>query len=97
MEVLLPPDLQQFIIDQVANGAFPSANVAVCRAVETLREQELERSQRRAELFREIDLGVGELERGEGSEVPAENLGEFFASIKRRGRERLTQTRESES
>jgi antitoxin ParD1/3/4 len=89
MEVFLPPDLQQFLADQVTSGVFPSTNDALCRAVEALRDNEVARNLRRAELFREIDLGVEEIERGDGIDVPLEGLDVFFTDIKRRGRQRL--------
>ena len=85
MEITLPVHLEQFITEQVLSGQFATPSDALCKAVENL--QTLER--RRAELKREIALGVEELERGEGIIVPEAELGEFFEEIKRRGLESL--------
>lgn len=41
------------------------------------------------ELLREIDLGLAEIERNEGTEVPPERLTEFFDSVIRQGRVRM--------
>jgi antitoxin ParD1/3/4 len=68
MEIHLPPDLQQFIDDQVHRGVFPSANEAVCNAVEHLRE----RDRLREEVLAKIDQGLAELDRGEGTELDIE-------------------------
>jgi Arc/MetJ-type ribon-helix-helix transcriptional regulator len=89
VEVSLPRDLQQFITDQVKSGVFPSASEAVCRAVETLRDQN-------AELLREIDLGVAEIDRNEGTEVTPEGLEGFFDNVIKQGRQRLQEQRRGE-
>jgi Arc/MetJ-type ribon-helix-helix transcriptional regulator len=96
MEVFLPPDLQQFIADQVQSGVFPTTNEAMCRAVETLRDQSVEPNSGRDELLREIDLGLAEIERNEGTEVPPEKLPEFFDNVIRQGRQRLLNSRSGE-
>jgi antitoxin ParD1/3/4 len=64
MEISLPPDLEQYVHDQVNRGVYPSVNDAVREAVESLRAQ-AERDARREELLREIDVGIAEAERGE--------------------------------
>ncbi len=55
MTVNLPPDLHQYLSDQVSRGVFPSMDVAVSEAVSALREQEPERERRRQEILKEID------------------------------------------
>jgi len=97
MEVSLPPDLQQFLTDQVSRGIFPTVNDAVKGAVEALRERDADRDRRRLELFRELDLSIEEEERGEGAEVPLEKLDEFFEQIKKEAREELRQERANRS
>ena len=77
MEITLPAHLEQFIAEQVQSGSFASPHEALCKAVENL--QSLER--RRAELKREIELGMEQLERGESITVPLEKLPEFFDEI----------------
>lgn len=97
MEVSLPPDLQQFIADQVKSGIFPSANEAVRRAVETLRDQSADLNRDREELLREIDVGLAEIERNEGTDVPPERLPEFFDHVIQQGRQRLQSASSGES
>ena len=93
MDVNLPPDLHQYLSDQVSRGVFPSIDDAVTQAVVVLREQESELELRRAELLRKIDVGIEQLDRGECVVVPREKLGEFFEEIKREGREELARRR----
>lgn len=93
MDVNLPPDLHQYLSDQVSRGIFPTIEEAVTQAVVALREQESELEHRRAELLRKIDVGIAQLDRGERIVVPREKLGEFFEEIKREGREELARRR----
>jgi antitoxin ParD1/3/4 len=63
MTIRLTPHLEEFVDEQVRAGKFASADEAVAAAVNQMRERE----EKIAWLRREIQLGVDQLERGEGA------------------------------
>jgi len=83
----LPPDLEQFVHDQLATGKYLSSSDVLCDAVRLLREREL----RREVLQREIDRGITQLDSGEFVELDSEvALQAFFADVAARGQQRLS-------
>jgi antitoxin ParD1/3/4 len=70
MTIRLTPSIEEFIDEQVRAGKFASADEAVEAAVNQMRERE----EKIAWLRREIQLGVDQLERGEGAEWNIEEL-----------------------
>ena len=80
----LPPELQHFVEQELASGRYRSRDEVICEGLRLLRERRL------YELRREIDVGLEQLDRGEGIEFEDEQaLKAFFEDIKQRGRERL--------
>jgi antitoxin ParD1/3/4 len=85
----LPPELQQFVEQELASGRYRSVDDVICDGLRLLRERKLH------ELRREIDAGLEQLERGEGIPLADEpSLQAFFDDISDRGRKRL-EARES--
>lgn len=83
----LPPDLEKFVLDQLAAGKYQSSADVLCDAVRLLREREL----RREELRSEIDRGIRQLETGEFVELDSDAaLEAFFDDSEARGRQRLS-------
>jgi antitoxin ParD1/3/4 len=83
----LPPDLEQFVHNQLAAGKYQSSDDVICDAVRLLREREL----RREELRSEIDRGIQQLENGDFIEIDSDaSLEAFFDDIEARGRQRLS-------
>jgi antitoxin ParD1/3/4 len=82
----LPPDLEQFVFDQLAKGKYQSATDVVCDAVRLLRRRE-----EKLELLRaEIEVGIKQLDAGEFIEINSEEeLQAFFDDIEERGKQRL--------
>ncbi len=90
MPMMLPPDLQQFLQAEVANGKYSSADEALVAGVRLLRDRERQRE----ELRRELDLGLAALERGDVVTLDGEGeLNSFFDDIVARGQERLAARR----
>ena len=84
MTVEIPPELARFVHDEISKGSFKSEADVVGEALRLLRQHKL------YELRSAIDVGLEQLERGEGIEIEDEqSLRGFFEDIKRRGRERL--------
>lgn len=89
MNVSLTPTLERLIQKKVKAGQYHSASEVVREALRLLQERDRLRELRRAELKKEIQIGLDELDRGEGITLNEELIPDFFESIKRRGRERL--------
>lgn len=86
----LPPDLEQFVLDQLASGKYQSRSDLVCDAVCLMRDRE----RRREELRTEIDRGTAQLERGDFVELDSDAaLQDFFDDIEARGQQRLSAKR----
>lgn len=77
MNVALPPDLAGFVQAQVTSGHFGSEQEIICQGLRLLQQ----RNQHLAQLRQEIDVGLGQLERGEGIALDGASLAGFFAEI----------------
>jgi putative addiction module CopG family antidote len=80
----LPPDLGQFVHDQVSAGRYRSEDEVVVDAVRLLRELQC-RQQRFEE---DIRLGIEDLQRGDYVEYDEEGLGGLFEELGLRARNR---------
>lgn len=81
----LPPDLAQFVADQLAQGKYDSASDVVCDAVRLLRERE----ERFATLRAEVTRGVSQLDAGEYVELETDDdIDVFFDDVLTRAAER---------
>jgi antitoxin ParD1/3/4 len=89
----LPPDLEQFVQDQLAQGKYQSESEVLCDAVRLMKQREL----RLESLRMEIDRGLEQLDHGDYIELEGEaDLRAFFEDIKARGRKRLDNRRASQ-
>jgi antitoxin ParD1/3/4 len=90
MNVSLTPELEAFVHDKVASGRYTSASEVVRESLRLLEEREWLRERRIDDLRKDIQIGIVELQSGEGITLNSqEEKQEFFGEIKRRGRERL--------
>ena len=81
----LPPELEQFVFDQLAKGKYQSATEVVCDAVRLLREREVRLESLRAE----IDRGLRDVETGKYVELDSESaIQAFFDDIEARSKKR---------
>jgi len=78
LNVILPPDLQKFVADQVANGEFDNSSEVICEGLGLLRERE----RQLADLRGKLQDAVDQLERGEG--IPGEQV---FEELRERNRQ----------
>lgn len=62
MTISLSPELQRFVEEQVRSGRFVTTDAAVAEAVRQMKERE----EKLASLRREIQIGLDELDRGQG-------------------------------
>jgi antitoxin ParD1/3/4 len=85
----VPPEFEPFVRQQLAEGDYQSVEDVVGDGLRVLRE--LKRS---AEEFRrDVQVGVDQLDRGEGLSLDREGLRQFFDDLQRRGRSRYDSSR----
>jgi Arc/MetJ-type ribon-helix-helix transcriptional regulator len=77
----LPPDLANFVTDQVRTGAYASEGDLVCEALRLLRSRHASQEVD-ADIRRKLEVGYQQIDRGEGIEVDEASLAIFFASIR---------------
>ncbi|MEH1805563.1 type II toxin-antitoxin system ParD family antitoxin [Nostoc sp.] len=66
MNISLTPELEQLVKDKVNSGRYHSVSEVMGEALRLLDERDRHREQRLAELKAKIQVGIEELERGEG-------------------------------
>ena len=88
----LPPELGQFVEQQLASGKYLSEQELVVDAVRVLREVEAQQRQ----FHEEVQLGMDQLERGESNEYSLQQLRERFEQLKDRARRRIEASREAQ-
>jgi antitoxin ParD1/3/4 len=84
MTIAIPSDLDLFVQQQLASGEYRSQEEVVVAGLQVLRELK----DRQADFRRDVQVGVEELDRGEGIKLAAEELRAFFDDIQTRGRQR---------
>ncbi len=94
MEIHLTPEQESFVRHAIDAGRFDTPEQAVSEALNSLAERERQLLALRAE----IQIGIDQLDRGEGILLEStEDLYEFFEDIKRKGRERLSKDTSSKA
>ncbi|BDI15416.1 hypothetical protein ANSO36C_12180 [Nostoc cf. commune SO-36] len=66
MNISLTPELEQLVQDKVNSGRYHSVSEVMGEALRLLYERDCVQEQRLAELKAKIQVGIEELERGEG-------------------------------
>ena len=89
MTMTIPPEFEPFVKQQLAQGEYQSIEDMVGDGLRIL--QELKR--RQEEFRREVQLGVDQLDRGEGISLDREELRRFFDDLQQRGQARFEANR----
>ncbi|MBN3874618.1 MAG: type II toxin-antitoxin system ParD family antitoxin [Nostoc sp.] len=92
MNISLTPELEQLVKDKVSSGKYHSVSEVMGEALRLLEERDRIREQRLAELKAKIQVGIEELERGEG--IDGE---EVFAEIEEDIRRAQAQMQQAEA
>ncbi|WP_375469188.1 type II toxin-antitoxin system ParD family antitoxin [uncultured Nostoc sp.] len=92
MNISLTPELEQLVKDKVSSGKYHSVSEVMGEALRLLEERDCIREQRLAELKAKIQVGIEELERGEG--IDGE---EVFAEIEEDIRRAEAQMQQAEA
>jgi putative addiction module CopG family antidote len=88
-----PPELEQFVAQQVAAGNYRSEQDLVVSAVRVLRDV-----QARQEQFHEdVRVGMEQLERGEFNEYDETGLRQRFEELKERAKTRIAQNSKADT
>ena len=74
MNVSLSPELERFVEEKVRVGQYRTADEVISSALSILRQQESLSAEDIADLRREIELGIEQLDRGESAPWDAEAL-----------------------
>jgi putative addiction module CopG family antidote len=82
-----PPELEQFVAQQVAAGNYPSEQELVVSAVRVLRDVQA----RQRQFEDDIRVGMEQLERGEFNEYDEASLRRRFEELKQRAESRIAQ------
>ena len=86
MEVVLSPDLEALVHDELESGRFASPTEVIAEALRRLR---MSRSEDRETLRREIQVGVEDLEKGAFRDFDEATLSKLAGDIETRGLRRL--------
>jgi len=83
----LPPELSQFVQQEIANGRYQSEAEVICHGLRLLRDRE----HRREQLHDAVNQGIDQLDAGEFTEYGDDSLRERFEQAKCDGRKRLAE------
>lgn len=87
MASIVPTEFQPFVSDAVASGRYRSEEELIAAALRLLEDRE----RKLAALREDIQIGIDELDRGEGIDLSEPSARQaFFDDIKARGRQRLS-------
>jgi len=94
MNVSLTPELEKLVTRKVESGRYQSASEVIREGLRLLDDQDQLRELHLNEVRKKIQVGLEQLDRGEGISIKdEEEMGAFFADIKAKGRDRLKKTR----
>lgn len=85
MNVSLTPELEQFVHGKVQSGLYHTASEVIREGLRLLMEREETRRLELAALRRDIQVGIDQADRGEGTPVDRA----WAEDVKQRGRKRL--------
>jgi antitoxin ParD1/3/4 len=88
MNVSLTAELDSYVQEKVQSGLYHTASEVVREGLRLLKEQDAIKKARLAQLGREIDLGIEQVENGQYTEFSAQELPGLAETIKAKGRKR---------
>lgn len=90
MNISLTKELEELVTTKVASGRYHSASEVVREGLRLLEEHDLLRQARIEQLRKDIQVGIDQLDRGEGKAYDDVSLGQLFDDLKVKGKERLS-------
>ena len=89
MEIVLTPDLEALIHDEVESGRYTSPGEVIRDALQLFRQQAVAPEQDLDSLRREIQVGIDDLESGAYMDYDENTLSQLVNEIETRGLDRL--------
>ena len=89
MNISLTPELDTYVHDKVKTGMYHSASEVIREGLRLLKEQDELKYRRLAQLGKEMDVAIEQIERGEFSEFAPDELQALADDVKSDGRRRL--------
>jgi antitoxin ParD1/3/4 len=86
MDYRFPSDLQPYVDEMLASGAYGDVHALILDAVYRHRDLELARRRKYEELKKDIQIGIDQLDRGQSRELD-------MADVRKRVREHLAKTK----
>ena len=84
MTTLIPPELESFVQQQLASGEYRSAEEVIGAGLRVLQELK----HRQEDFRKEVQIGIDQLDRGEGILLDQAGLRKLFDEIQQRGQSR---------
>jgi antitoxin ParD1/3/4 len=91
MNVSLTPELERLVNDKLESGLYQTASEVVREALRLLQQRDEQLRHLRAD----IQAGLDQAERGEYAEFDGRSVHRLAASVKARGRRRLTRQKKT--
>ena len=91
MNIVLGPQWEAFINENLKTGRYQSASDVVLEGLRLLREEESHQPIALEDLRREVDKGLDALDQGNYLDLDSSGLREHLEDVKLRGRARLAQ------
>jgi antitoxin ParD1/3/4 len=95
MNVSLTPELERLVTEKVESGMYTSASEVIREALRLLKERDELRQTRLAELRREIQVGLDQLEQGQYSTYDEPSLKALVQEVRTEGREKRARKQNS--
>jgi antitoxin ParD1/3/4 len=74
MNVSLTPQLESFVQEKVSSGLYTSASEVIREALRMMEEQDQLKAMRLEALYKEVQKGIDQLDRGEGIPFDPEEI-----------------------
>ena len=94
MNISLTKELEKLVTTKVASGRYHSASEVIREGLRLLENQDIVRQARLEQLRRDVQIGIDQLDLGQGTTYDDQSLSQLFEDLKAEGRERLAKLRE---
>ena len=91
MNISLTKELETLVSKKVSSGRYHSASEVVREGLRLLEEKDMLHHARLEQLKRNVQLGIDQLDRGQGTLYTEESLRDLFENVKTEGRKRLVE------
>ena len=90
MEIILTPEMEKMISEELATGNYISPTHVLCEGLLYLRTHRIPKEVRLENLRREVQKGIDDIRQGNYKTYNTDELGDFIEDIIERGKEKLS-------